>query len=120
MELVVKKNLNKQIMNDKIQEKINNLRIANQYDEVHKTECTICFNDIDNGDIFLCLTCFNGSCSQHYLLHAKKTSHSLVTILRNVEEENNDNSNEKEQPQIKRLAINAGNNTFQLDKKKKS
>lgn len=63
--------------------------------QVHKEECTLCFDDQDgpNG-IDVCLTCFNGACCgpsspteldndrKHSELHHAKTGHALVLNIK--------------------------------------
>lgn len=56
--------------------------------QVHKEECTLCFDDHDgpNG-IDVCLLCFNGGCTgnrdrEHSRLHYEKTQHALVVNVR--------------------------------------
>lgn len=55
--------------------------------QVHKEECTLCFDDHDgpNG-IDVCLLCFNGACNgngdrEHSRLHFEKTQHALVVNI---------------------------------------
>ncbi|KAJ9476857.1 Ubiquitin carboxyl-terminal hydrolase 14 [Pseudozyma hubeiensis] len=59
--------------------------------QVHKEECTLCFDDQDgpNG-IDVCLLCFNGACTgntdrEHSRLHFEKTQHALVLNIRRTQ-----------------------------------
>ncbi|KAJ1723015.1 ubiquitin C-terminal hydrolase Ubp14 [Coemansia erecta] len=57
---------------------------------VYKEECTQCFDSYDMpGGIDVCLTCFNGACSErphhnHAQQHALRTSHPLTLNIRRV------------------------------------
>eukprot|EP00457_Paulinella_chromatophora_P002172 gb/GEZN01002176.1/.p1 GENE.gb/GEZN01002176.1/~~gb/GEZN01002176.1/.p1 ORF type:complete len:805 (-),score=133.63 gb/GEZN01002176.1/:141-2555(-) len=58
------------------------IRAPNVHDQVHKTECTKCF-DTDQGatGVDVCLTCFNGGCGgpkQHSQLHFSVSKHPVV------------------------------------------
>ncbi|WVQ75481.1 hypothetical protein IAR50_005106 [Cryptococcus sp. DSM 104548] len=78
--------------------------------QVHREECTLCFDDQDTPEgILVCLTCFNGGCfgqgRAHAQLHYKKTGHELgVVIKRTRKEQRKRDSNE---PPMKKLAISA-------------
>ncbi|PWZ02709.1 ubiquitinyl hydrolase [Testicularia cyperi] len=58
--------------------------------QVHKEECTLCFDDHDGPDgVDVCLLCFNGGCTgnndrQHSRLHFEKTQHALVVNVKRV------------------------------------
>ncbi|KAL1934665.1 hypothetical protein VTP01DRAFT_6847 [Rhizomucor pusillus] len=59
------------------------------YTQVHKEECTLCFDSQDGPEgIDVCLTCFNGGCVEaprrHAELHSKKTGHPLVVNIRRI------------------------------------
>ncbi|KDN42727.1 ubiquitinyl hydrolase [Tilletiaria anomala UBC 951] len=80
--------------------------------QVHKEECTLCFDDHDgvNG-VDVCLHCFNGGCSgpdsdrQHAKLHLEKTGHAIaVNVKRRAKPKAE--TNEPEPKPIK-LAIHA-------------
>ncbi|KAI8322215.1 ubiquitin carboxyl-terminal hydrolase [Martensiomyces pterosporus] len=56
---------------------------------VYKEECTLCFDSQDMpGGIDVCLSCFNGSCTDslrnHAHLHAMKSGHYLTLNIRRV------------------------------------
>uniref|UniRef100_V5GVJ0 Ubiquitin carboxyl-terminal hydrolase n=2 Tax=Kalmanozyma brasiliensis (strain GHG001) TaxID=1365824 RepID=V5GVJ0_KALBG len=56
--------------------------------QVHKEECTLCFDDQDGSNgIDVCMFCFNGACNgngdrEHSRLHFEKTQHALVVNIR--------------------------------------
>lgn len=56
--------------------------------QVHRDECTLCFDDQDgpNG-VDVCLICFNGGCTgngdrEHARLHYQKTGHAIVANVK--------------------------------------
>lgn len=85
--------------------------------QVHKEECTLCFDDQDgpNG-IDVCLICFNGGCTgnqdrNHSALHHAKTGHYIVlNIKRRLKPKA-----KEEQPQPKKLAIAAESEADKYD-----
>ncbi|CAO1637383.1 unnamed protein product [Parajaminaea phylloscopi] len=65
-----------------------NLNPPRPSQQVHRDECTLCFDDQDgpNG-IDVCLLCFNGGCTgngdrEHARLHFLKTGHALVANVK--------------------------------------
>ncbi|KAI8376214.1 uncharacterized protein BYT42DRAFT_573797 [Radiomyces spectabilis] len=67
----------------------NNFTIPTAHTKVHKEECTQCFDNQDGPrGIDVCLTCFNGGCSdaprQHAKTHYELTQHPLVVNIRRI------------------------------------
>ncbi|KAI9482876.1 MAG: hypothetical protein EXX96DRAFT_599574 [Benjaminiella poitrasii] len=85
------------------------LKPPTAYDQVHKEECTQCFDSQDGPDgIDVCLSCFNGGCldskRHHALTHSQLSGHRLtVNIRRHVV---NKRGNEQPPSKISKLAIN--------------
>lgn len=85
--------------------------------QVHKEECTLCFDDQDgpNG-IDVCLICFNGGCTgnqdrEHSALHHTKTGHNIVLNIKRRPKPRS----EIEPPQPKKLAILAESEADKYD-----
>ncbi|CAD6892715.1 unnamed protein product [Tilletia controversa] len=97
--------------------------------QVHREECTLCFDDQDMGPgVDVCLSCFNGACPApssgaddsttadggassipssghaHSRLHAEKTGHALIL---NVKRRRKPQLERTEEPVPKKLAISA-------------
>ncbi|ODN74591.1 hypothetical protein L202_06950 [Cryptococcus amylolentus CBS 6039] len=89
---------------------IANLKPPYPSQQVHREECTLCFDGQDSSEgVLVCLTCFNGGClapgRAHAQLHYKKTGHELgVVVKRTRKELKKRDSNE---PPLKKLAISA-------------
>ncbi|KAI8371908.1 hypothetical protein BD560DRAFT_351515, partial [Blakeslea trispora] len=84
------------------------------YTQVHKEECTQCFDSQDSPEgIDVCLTCFNGGCldstRHHALTHHQLTGHPLALNIRRsiVEQSNNTKRSDEGTPPLKmtKLAI---------------
>ncbi|EPQ32473.1 uncharacterized protein PFL1_00668 [Pseudozyma flocculosa PF-1] len=88
--------------------------------QVHKEECTLCFDDHDtqNG-IDVCLSCFNGACTgadndrNHSQLHFQKTQHPIVVNIRRVPKPKPANQHDASPP--KKLAILAESDADKFD-----
>ncbi|ORE19494.1 ubiquitinyl hydrolase [Rhizopus microsporus] len=87
------------------------LNLPTAYTQVHKEECTQCFDDQDgpNG-IDVCLTCFNGGCvseeRHHALTHHQLSGHPLAVNIRRITVNQNKRSDDGIPPQkISKLAI---------------
>ncbi len=66
------------------------LKLPSGSTSIYKDECTLCFgNPSSAGGLDVCLSCFNGACSEsHSELHFKKTGHALaLNLVRRPSEE---------------------------------
>ncbi|EIW65829.1 hypothetical protein TREMEDRAFT_72540 [Tremella mesenterica DSM 1558] len=86
------------------------LRPPRGSEQVHREECTLCFDGQDDSEgVLVCLQCFNGGCfgegRRHAFLHFQRSKHPLgVVIKRTRKEPKKRNSLE---PPLKKLAISA-------------
>ncbi|CAJ0638478.1 14343_t:CDS:10 [Entrophospora sp. SA101] len=89
-----------------------NLQPPSASTQVHKEECTLCFDSQDlSPGIDVCLTCFNASCPgperNHSQIHYQKTNHPLVLNIRRLIKDKPKRPDENEEPpqKISKLAI---------------
>ncbi|WOO84938.1 Ubiquitin carboxyl-terminal hydrolase 14 [Vanrija pseudolonga] len=96
--------------------------------QVHREECTLCFDGQDGSDgVLVCLQCFNGGCQadgrEHAALHWKKQKHPFGVVIKRTRREQkkrvgNSSSywrynhglthfKDASEPPLKRLAISA-------------
>ncbi|OWT38601.1 ubiquitin carboxyl-terminal hydrolase 5/13 [Cryptococcus neoformans Bt1] len=93
-----------------LQPSLHSLKPPSPSQQVHREECTLCFDGQDDPQgVLVCLFCFNGAClspdRQHARLHYQKTGHHLgMVIKRSRKEIRKRDSNE---PPMKKLAISA-------------
>ncbi|GHJ87626.1 hypothetical protein NliqN6_4028 [Naganishia liquefaciens] len=79
--------------------------------QVHKEECTLCFDGQDSPEgVLVCLQCFNGGCLNpsraHARLHYARTSHPLgLNIKRHRKAAAKRRDSTTEEPPMKKLAI---------------
>ncbi|WVR09107.1 hypothetical protein IAU60_006169 [Kwoniella sp. DSM 27419] len=78
--------------------------------QVHREECTLCFDGQDDPDgVLVCLTCFNGGCfgegRRHAYLHFQKTGHALGVVVKRTRKEQK--KRDSTEPPMKKLAISA-------------
>ncbi|KAJ9102418.1 hypothetical protein QFC21_002818 [Naganishia friedmannii] len=79
--------------------------------QVHKEECTLCFDNQDSPEgILVCLHCFNGGClapsRAHAALHYSRTAHPLaLSIKRHRKPPAKRRGSTTEEPPMKKLAI---------------
>ncbi len=78
--------------------------------QVHKEECTLCFDDQDGEQgIDVCLTCFNGGCSgndrNHSALHFKKTGHAIALNVRRTRKPEDPNKKKEQEDAPAKLQI---------------
>ncbi|CAO3693353.1 unnamed protein product [Rhizopus stolonifer] len=87
------------------------LTLPSAYTQVHKEECTQCFDNQDGPEgINVCLTCFNGGClsteRHHALTHFQLSGHSLaVNIRRIVKHQKRSEGDESRPLKMSKLAI---------------
>ncbi|KAI8379979.1 hypothetical protein EDC96DRAFT_492531 [Choanephora cucurbitarum] len=91
------------------------------YTQVHKEECTQCFDSQDSPEgIDVCLTCFNGGCldtnRHHALTHHKLTGHPLALNIRRTIVEQSSNTKRTDDdtpppPKMTKLAISEEDQT---------
>ncbi|KAI9271509.1 hypothetical protein BDA99DRAFT_297871 [Phascolomyces articulosus] len=85
------------------------LKAPSVYTQVHKEECTQCFDNQDGSEgIDVCLTCFNGGCidptRDHARNHFKLTGHPLTLNIRRIVVDKPDDGTPPPQ-KISKLAI---------------
>ncbi|WVQ63980.1 uncharacterized protein L199_002138 [Kwoniella botswanensis] len=78
--------------------------------QVHREECTLCFDGQDDPEgVLVCLQCFNGGCfgegRRHAYLHAEKTGHHLGVVVKRTRKEGK--KRDSTEPPMKKLAISA-------------
>ena len=70
---------------------------------VGKDECVLCFDTCDDPDgIFVCMTCFQGGCKKHALLHFQHRGHPLAM---NIKRRRNKEALKKKKEEITKVAI---------------
>ncbi|WWC91273.1 uncharacterized protein L201_006216 [Kwoniella dendrophila CBS 6074] len=87
-----------------------NLRPPTIAQQVHREECTLCFDGQDDPEgVLVCLQCFNGGCfgegRRHAHLHAEKTGHNLGVVIKRTRKEGK--KRDSTEPPLKKLAISA-------------
>ncbi|KAI7903879.1 uncharacterized protein BX663DRAFT_505550 [Cokeromyces recurvatus] len=91
------------------------------FDQVHKEECTQCFDNQDGPEgIDVCLTCFNGGCldskRHHALTHSQLSGHPLAVNIRRRVINNNKRDNEQPPPpKITKIVISPENEEPQYE-----
>ncbi|KAL0073545.1 hypothetical protein J3Q64DRAFT_1775672 [Phycomyces blakesleeanus] len=98
-------------------------KVPSAYTQVHKEECTQCFESQDGlGGIDVCLTCFNGGCAETEQCHAKthyNTSHHplAVNIRRRIVSEKPKRTEDESPPpqKISKLAIVPDSETIKYE-----
>ncbi|KAK1922543.1 hypothetical protein DB88DRAFT_358983 [Papiliotrema laurentii] len=78
--------------------------------QVHREECTLCFDGQDDPEgVLVCLQCFNGGCfgegRRHAFLHYEKTGHALGVVIKRTRKE--PTKRDSSEPPLKKLAITA-------------
>ncbi|WWC73152.1 uncharacterized protein I206_107118 [Kwoniella pini CBS 10737] len=78
--------------------------------QVHREECTLCFDGQDGPEgVLVCLECFNGGCfgegRRHAYLHAEKTGHGVGVVIKRTRKERT--KRDSTEPPNKKLAISA-------------
>jgi ubiquitin carboxyl-terminal hydrolase 5/13 len=59
------------------------LSVPTSFSKIYKDECTLCFsNPLDEGGLYVCLSCYNGGCEEHAFLHFSKTGHPLALNIK--------------------------------------
>ncbi|KAG1466490.1 hypothetical protein G6F56_004680 [Rhizopus delemar] len=87
------------------------LTLPSAYTQVHKEECTQCFDSQDGPEgIDVCLTCFNGGClsteRHHALTHFQLSGHSLAVNIRRIVKYQKRSEGDESRPQkMSKLAI---------------
>ncbi|KAL7421331.1 ubiquitin C-terminal hydrolase Ubp14 [Cryptotrichosporon argae] len=86
------------------------LRPPSASQQVHREECTLCFDGQDDPEgVFVCLQCFNGGClaegRRHAYLHYEKKQHPLGVVVKRTRKE--PKKRDASEPPAKRLAISA-------------
>ncbi|KAI8139589.1 hypothetical protein BJV82DRAFT_626674 [Fennellomyces sp. T-0311] len=95
------------------------LKAPSVYTQVHKDECTQCFDNQDGPEgIDVCLTCFNGGCVDPLRNHARNhfnlTGHPLTVNIRRTVVDKPDDGTPPPQ-KISKLAINPEDEEVQYD-----
>ncbi|CAK9781692.1 ubiquitinyl hydrolase [Cutaneotrichosporon oleaginosum] len=92
-----------------IEQLANTLRPPNPSQQVHREECTLCFDGQDDpAGVLVCLQCFNGGCSserRHAYLHSQKRDHPLGVVIKRTRKEQKQRPDSE--PPLKKLAISA-------------
>ncbi|WVW79276.1 hypothetical protein I302_101243 [Kwoniella bestiolae CBS 10118] len=86
----------------------NRLKAPTSNQQVHREECTLCFDGQDDPEgVLVCLQCFNGGCfgegRRHAYLHAEKTGHKLGVVIKRSRKEVK--MRDSTEPPMKKLAI---------------
>ncbi|BEJ00479.1 hypothetical protein CcaverHIS631_0503360 [Cutaneotrichosporon cavernicola] len=92
-----------------IEELAASLKPPNPSQQVHREECTLCFDGQDDAaGVLVCLQCFNGGCNsdrKHAYLHSQKREHPLGVVIKRTQKEQKQRSDSE--PPMKKLAITA-------------
>ena len=77
--------------------KVAELALPSKHTALYKGECIYCFHSAKD-DLFLCLHCFQGFCSEHRFLHHEKTAsmHELYLEILQTEVVDNESEEAKE------------------------
>ncbi|OAJ40587.1 hypothetical protein BDEG_24304 [Batrachochytrium dendrobatidis JEL423] len=96
------------------------LPIASASSKVYKDECLLCFDSQMPNGINVCMTCFNGGCSNnhgdrsHADLHYRKASHALVLNVKRIKKAASRDSDTQPQ-KITKLAIQEEDDSLKYD-----
>ncbi|KAG0341734.1 hypothetical protein BG004_005923 [Podila humilis] len=86
------------------------LSVPSQTAQIYKDECTFCYDNPDNeGGLDVCLTCYNGGCTDsdrlHNIQHFTKSGHPLALNIKRVKIQKEPRSAEEPPQKITKIAI---------------
>ncbi|KAG0058994.1 hypothetical protein BGZ89_000800 [Linnemannia elongata] len=90
------------------------LNVPHSTAQIYKDECTVCFDSPDNeGGLDVCLSCFNGGCTDpdryHAIQHYNKEGHPLVVNIKRIKIQKDVRDGEEPPQKITKIAIQAEN-----------
>ncbi|ORY24757.1 hypothetical protein BCR39DRAFT_545796 [Naematelia encephala] len=93
-----------------VQQIVSSLKPPTPTQQVHREECTLCFDGQDEPEgVLVCLQCFNGGCfgegRRHAFLHYEKTKHAVGVVVKRTRKEGK--RRDSTEPPPKKLAISA-------------
>ncbi|KAF9084195.1 hypothetical protein BGX23_010750 [Mortierella sp. AD031] len=86
------------------------LNVPHSTAQIYKDECTVCFDTPDNdGGLDVCLSCFNGGCTDpdryHAIQHYNKEGHPLVVNIKRIKIQKDTRDGEEPPQKITKIAV---------------